>query len=104
HPAALLGRQPLQQPPRLRDAQLRTAELADTRALDAPAERERHRLHPVADTEDRHAELEQLRAQPRCFGRVDGCRTAAENESARPARAELLELNRVRQQLAEHAA
>ena len=54
-----------QQPPVRGHGQVRAPELAHLGALDAPAELEHHRLHPVTDAEHRDAELEQLRAQLR---------------------------------------
>ena len=56
---------PGQQPARLGHGQLRAAELADLGALDPAAERERERLHAVADAQHRDPELEQRRVQPR---------------------------------------
>ena len=65
HPAGLLLRRARQQHAVGVDAQLRAAELADLRPLDAAAELEREQLHSVADAEHRDAELEQRRIELR---------------------------------------
>src|SRR3954447_157624 len=104
HPAALVGRQAGEQPPRLADRQLRAPELADLRALDAPAERQRHELHPVADAEHRDAELEQLGIQARRALGAHGPPPAAQDQALRRAPRHLVGAHVVGQQLAEHAA
>ena len=83
HPAALLVREPVEQPAGLRDAQLGTAELADIRALDATTQLEGHRLHAVADAERGKVELEQLRAQLRRPLVIDRGGASRQHEPAR---------------------
>ncbi len=90
--------------PVLGDRERGAAELADRRALDAAAQLERHRLHPVTDAEHRDPELEQLRTQLGRALAVDRRRTAGEDQPARRAPLDLLERRVVRQQLGEHAA
>ena len=59
-----------QQPAGLGHRQLRAAELPHLGALDAAAEREHERLHPVTDAEHGDAELQQLRIELRRARRV----------------------------------
>jgi hypothetical protein len=84
--------------------QRRAAELADLRALDLAAERQRDRLHAVADAQHRDPELEQLRIQPRRPRRVDRRRTAGQDQPLRVAAAHLVDPDVVGQQLGEDAA
>ena len=79
------GRPASSRPPAPARFSVGAAELARLGALDAPAERERHRLHAVADAEHRDPELEQLGAQRRGALRVDRGRAAREDQ--RPGRA-----------------
>ena len=104
HPALLLGRGAGQQPAVLGDGERRAAELAHLGALDAAAEREHQRLHPVADAEHGDPELEQLGIEPRRAGRVDGGGAAGEDQALRGAPADLRGADVVRQQLGEHPA
>src|SRR5262249_53953214 len=60
HPHRLLGGQAIEQYPRIRrDPQRRPAELALPGVHDLATEHPRHRLEPVADTENRHSGVEQ---------------------------------------------
>ena len=104
HPAALLGREALEQPPGLRDGELGAPELADLGALHAAAQREHHRLHAVTDAEHRDPELEQPLAHGRRAVGVDRCRPAGEDQGLRRAARDLLDRHVVRQQLGEHPA
>ena len=104
HPAALLVRQPGQQPAVVGDGELGAAELAHLGALDAPAELERDELHPVTDAEDRDPELEQLRIELGRVVGVDRRRAAGEDQALGPAPRDLLGADVMGQQLAEHAA
>ena len=104
HPARLLGRQAGEQPPGLAHHQLRAAELPHLRALDAPAERERHELHAVTDAQHGDPELEQLGVELRRAVGVHRRRAAGEDQPLRLAAPDLLGPDVVRQQLAEDAA
>ncbi len=67
------------------------AVFASARALDAPAEKVRDELQPVADAEDGHAELEDARVHGgRALG-VDARRASRQDDGFRSHRAELLE-------------
>ena len=77
------------------------AELADLRALDAPALDEDERLHAVADAQHGDPELEQRRIQPRRALRVHGGRAAREDQPLRAALAHLVDADVVRQELGE---
>jgi hypothetical protein len=104
HPARLIVRKPGQQPAVLRHLEARAPELADRRALDAPAELEHHRLHAVADAEYRNPKIEELPAQLRRAVRVHRRGPARQDQAARLPAPDLLERHRVRQQLTENAA
>jgi hypothetical protein len=65
-----------------RDAHLRVAELAPVRGLDAPAELCGHRLHAVADAEQRDAHVEQRRGHARGALAGDRFRAAGEDHAA----------------------
>jgi hypothetical protein len=99
HPARLLVGEIPQQLPLLVDRQLRAAELADVRRLDTAAEVEHHRLHAVTDAEHRDAELEQLVAELRRSVGVHRRRPAREDQSLRRPPLDLIERERVREQL-----
>ncbi len=105
HPALLGLGQAGEQPPALLDErQLGAAELAPLGALDPAAERPDHDLHPVTDAEHRDAELEQLGAQRRRARLVDGGRPAGEDQRARLAQPDPLDVGVVGQQLGEDPA
>src|SRR5216683_5745386 len=103
HPAGLLTRHPGEQHARLGDLQVGAAELPHLRLLDASAELVDEQLHPVADAENRHAEVEQAVVERGSARRVDRRGTAREDYPARPARGDLLQGNVMRQKLAEDA-
>ena len=81
--------------------QLRAAELPHLGALDAAAEREHQRLHPVTDAEHGDPELQQRRIELRGARRVDRRRPAAQDQALRRAPAHLVDADVMRQQLGE---
>src|SRR5439155_2126585 len=104
HPAALLVGRPGEQAAVLAHLERRAPELADRGPLHPAAQLEHHRLHAVADAENRDPELEQLAREPgRALG-IDRRRAAREDQPARGARPYLVERGRVRQELAEDTA
>ena len=81
HPALLLVRQPGHQATAaVGERERGAAELARVSALDPPAERLDHGLHPVTDAEHWDAQLEQLAPQLGRALRVDGRGAAREHE------------------------
>jgi hypothetical protein len=73
--------------------------LAVPRALHLAAQHVAHELHAVADADDRHAELEDLRVAARRLALVDAVRPAREHDAARVAGLERLGARRGRQDL-----
>ena len=105
HPALLLLREPGEEPaPVVHQLERRAAELPGLGALDAAAEHPDHRLHAVTDAQHRDAEVEQLGAELRCAVGIHRGRPAGEHQRRRAALADVLGVDRVRQELGEHAA
>ena len=84
------------------DAQVRASVLPDLYGLDPSAQRERHELHPVADTEHRHFEVEERRVHPWRPVLVDGVRPAGEDDALGLASLYLLYRGVVGDELREH--
>jgi hypothetical protein len=97
HPHRLLLRQVVEEAALLR-LQLRLAELAGA-PLDAAAELLRHQVHPVADAERRHAELEQPRVDARGALGVHRRGAAGQDQRGRVSAAELVGGRAVRDEL-----
>ena len=68
---------------RVQHAALGAAELAGRRRIDLGPHRLAGQLHPVADPQDRHAQLEDRRIALRCPGLVDARRPAREDQGQR---------------------
>ena len=105
HPALLRLGQPGEEAAALIDeGQLGPPELATFGPLDPAAERLDHRLHPVTDAEHRDPELEQLGAQRRRPLLVHGGGSTGEDERARVAEPDSLDVGVVWEQLGEDPA
>src|SRR5918998_1044638 len=63
----------------------RAAVLPDLAGTHLPAEEERHELHPVADAEHRHVEVEERGVHPRGVVLVDAAGAAGEDDALRVA-------------------
>ena len=103
HPGGLLGRKIDEELALLR-LQLRLSELGDPRPLDPAAEVLRHQLHPIADPERRHAELEDPRVDLGTILGVDRGGPARENKRERVLRTNGLGRDRVADELRVDAA
>ena len=69
-------------------------------AIDGSAHQLGHELQPVADAEDRHAQLEDLRIDHRRAGLLDAVGAAGEDDALGPEGADLLERHRAGMELA----
>ena len=72
-------------------AEIRAAVLPYLYRPDFSAEHERHELHPVADTQNRHTEVEERRVYARCAVLVDAVWAAGEDYSFRFTGGDLLD-------------
>ena len=84
------------------DFQLSPAVLAGAGVRDGATERLRHRLEAVADTEHRHAQVEQRRVELRRALGVHAGRTAGQHHRLRIAGLDLVDRRGVRNHLGEH--
>jgi hypothetical protein len=82
--------------------QLGSAVLAGAGASDRPAERLRHRLKAVTDSEHRHAQVEDLGVQLRRALFVDTGRAPGQHDGLRVARLDLLDGGGMRNDLRKH--
>jgi hypothetical protein len=99
HPARLLPRRAVEQPPGLGHGQLRAPELPHLGAFDASSQLARQKLHAVTDAEHGNAELEQLVLERRRAIGVHRRRPAREDHSLRPPSSDLLRADVVGQKL-----
>jgi hypothetical protein len=99
HPDDLVRLEVAEQHARGLELHLRLAELRDLVRLDRPAELTGHQLHPVADAQRRHPELEDRGVGQRRTVRVDRGGPAREDERERLTRADLVGAEPVRDEL-----
>ena len=99
HPDDLIRLEVTEQRARRLELDVGLAELRDLVRLDSPAELAGHQLHPVADAQRRHAELEDRWVGERGALGVDRGGAAREDERQRPPRADLLGAQPVRDEL-----
>ena len=99
HPHHLLAREVVEQRGGSVELDVRLAVLGDVVRLHGPAELAGHQLHPVADPERRHAELEDRGIRERRSLRVDGGGPAGEDQRGRVPRLDLAGAEPVRDEL-----
>src|SRR5215207_6965893 len=91
HPRHLLVRRACEEEAMLLYAEVRAAVLPYLDSPDLSAQVQRHQLHPVADTQDRHAKLKDPLVHPRRPLTVDAARSSREDDALRFARRDLLD-------------
>src|SRR5215210_8118003 len=91
HPRHLLVRRAREEEAMLLYAEVRAAILPYLDGPDLSAQVQRHQLHPVADTQDRHAKLKDPLVHPRRPLTVDAARSSGKDNALRFARRDLLD-------------